>query len=196
MQATARRTAEARRRRRPRARDVRAPVTVSGPGPLDRARPGPLSGELELRPDGQGGVETVNAVGLDDYVRGVVAAEMPASWAPQALEAQAVAARTYAITTTVGAADYDLYDDTRSQMYGGVGAETPATDGAVAATSRPDRHLRRHGPRSPTSSPAPAATPRTSRTCGRALLRSRGCVASPTPTTTPAAIPTTAGAHR
>ena len=42
---------------------------------------------------------TVNAVGLDDYVRGVVTAEMPASWPQQALDAQAVAARTYAITS-------------------------------------------------------------------------------------------------
>jgi stage II sporulation protein D len=80
-------------------------------------------------------VQTVNAVGLDDYVRGVVAAEMSSSWAAAALEAQAVAARTYAITATVGAADYDLYSDTRSQMYGGVSAETPATNAAVAATA-------------------------------------------------------------
>ena len=80
-------------------------------------------------------MQTVNAVGLDDYVRGVVAAEMPSSWATEALEAQAVAARTYAITTTVGGTGYDLYSDTRSQMYGGVEAETPSTDAAVAATS-------------------------------------------------------------
>ena len=79
-------------------------------------------------------MQTVNAVGLDDYVRGVVAAEMPSSWAAAALEAQAVAARTYAITTDVGGNGYDLYPDTRSQMYGGVEAETPATDAAVAAT--------------------------------------------------------------
>src|SRR6185437_2187913 len=52
-----------------------------------------------------------------------------------ALDAQAVAARTYAITTTVGGNGYDLYPDTRSQMYGGVKAETPSTDAAVAATS-------------------------------------------------------------
>jgi stage II sporulation protein D len=114
---------------------LRAPVTASGSGPLTVPGHGRYRGQLQLRPDGQGGVETVNAVALDDYVRGVVAAEMPAGWAAQALEAQAVAARTYAITTTVGAAGYDLYDDTRSQMYGGVGAETPATDAAVAATS-------------------------------------------------------------
>ena len=40
-------------------------------------------------------------VGLDDYVRGVVAAEMPSAWSMQALEAQAIAARTYAITATI-----------------------------------------------------------------------------------------------
>ena len=59
---------------------------------------------------------------------------MPSSWAAQALDAQAIAARTYAITTTVGATGYNLYDDTRSQVYGGVAAETPATNAAVAAT--------------------------------------------------------------
>ncbi len=68
---------------------------------------------------------------------------MPSSWAPQALEAQAVAARTYAITTSVQGNGFDLYDDTRSQMYGGVGAETAATNAAVAGDQRPDRHLRR-----------------------------------------------------
>jgi stage II sporulation protein D len=59
---------------------------------------------------------------------------MPASWSTQALEAQAVAARTYAITTSVQGNGYGLYSDTRSQMYKGVAAETSATDAAVAAT--------------------------------------------------------------
>jgi stage II sporulation protein D len=111
-----------------------APVTVTGSGPLTLAGVGRYRGALELRPDGSGGVETVNAVGLDDYVRGVVAGEMPASWALAALEVQAVAARTFAITNHVGGSAYDLYSDTRSQVYGGVGEETAATDAAVAAT--------------------------------------------------------------
>jgi stage II sporulation protein D len=64
----------------------------------------------------------------------VVADEIPASWSAQALEAQAVAARTYAITTSVNGNGYTLYSDSRSQMYGGVAAETPSTDAAVAAT--------------------------------------------------------------
>ena len=109
-------------------------VTVTGPGPLTVPGLGSYRGSLQFSP-AAGGVQTVNAVGLDDYVRGVVAAEMPSSWATAALEAQAVAARTYAITTTVGGNGYDLYSDTRSQMYGGVKAETPSTDAAVAATS-------------------------------------------------------------
>jgi stage II sporulation protein D len=111
------------------------PLRVSGNGPLSLAGVGVYRGSLELRPDGAGGIETVNAVGLDDYVRGVVSAEVPASWASSALEAQAIAAQTYAITTGVGAATYDLYPDTRSQVYRGVAAETPSTDAAVAATA-------------------------------------------------------------
>jgi SpoIID/LytB domain protein len=111
-----------------------APLTVSGPAPLTVPGHGTYRGSLVFS-SSAGGIQTVNAVGLDDYVRGVVAAEMPASWATAALEAQAVAARTYAITASVGGDGYDLYDDTRSQMYGGVGAETPSTNAAVAATS-------------------------------------------------------------
>jgi stage II sporulation protein D len=106
--------------------DPAAPLTVTGLGSY--------RGSLQFTPSGAG-VQTVNAVGLDDYVRGVVSAEMPSSWAPAALEAQAVAARTYAITTTVDGNGYDLYPDTRSQMYGGVKAETSSTDAAVSATS-------------------------------------------------------------
>jgi stage II sporulation protein D len=110
-----------------------APLTVAAPGPLTVPGLGSYRGSLQFSP-AAGGVQTVDAVGLDDYVRGVVAAEMPSSWATAALEAQAVAARTYAITTTVGGSGYDLYSDTRSQMYAGVKAETPSTNAAVAAT--------------------------------------------------------------
>ena len=58
-------------------------------------------------------------------------------WPAEALKAQAVAARTYAVTTSAGATTdgFDQYADTRSQMYGGVAAEAPSTDAAVAATA-------------------------------------------------------------
>lgn len=110
-----------------------APLTVTGAGPLTLAGVGRYRGSLQFRAAG-GGVETVNALSLDDYVRGVVAAEMPSSWSPQALEAQAVAARTFAITSHVGGAAFDVYSDTRSQAYRGVAAETRSTNAAVAAT--------------------------------------------------------------
>ena len=112
-----------------------APLSVGGPGPLTLAGHGQYRGWLEFRPAGAGSsVQTVNALHLEDYVRGVVSYEMPSSWSAEALKTQAVAARTYAITSSVGGNGYQLYADTRSQMYGGVAAETPSTDGAVAAT--------------------------------------------------------------
>jgi stage II sporulation protein D len=112
-----------------------APLTATGPSPLSLAGLGAYRGSLEFRPNGSSGVYTVDVVGVDDYVRGVIAAEMPSSWAPEALKAQAVAARTYAITSDVAGTFYNLYPDTRSQMYRGVSAETAATDAAVSATS-------------------------------------------------------------
>jgi stage II sporulation protein D len=111
-----------------------APLTATGPGPLSLASVGTYHGALEFRPDGAGGVETIDVVALDDYVRGVIGAEIPSSWPEQALEAQAVAARTYALTSDAGGSTFGLYADTRSQMYGGVGAETPQTAAAVDAT--------------------------------------------------------------
>jgi SpoIID/LytB domain protein len=78
----------------------------------------------------------IDHVAVDDYLRGVIPAEMPSSWPAQALRAQAIAARSYAlhrIHPTTGT--YDLYDDTRSQVYRGRKAETTATNAAVAATS-------------------------------------------------------------
>jgi stage II sporulation protein D len=112
-----------------------APLTVSGAGPLRLAGQGSFDGSLLFRPAGGANVQTVEAVSLEDYIRGVVPDEVSASWPAQALEAQAVAARTYAITNDVGGADYMVYDDTRSQAYGGAGAETAATNAAVAATA-------------------------------------------------------------
>jgi stage II sporulation protein D len=77
----------------------------------------------------------VRKVPLETYVRGVVGAEMPASWPEAALEAQAVASRTYALTDHAGGAHFDVYADTRSQLYLGTKAQTAQTDAAVAATA-------------------------------------------------------------
>jgi len=79
-------------------------------------------------------VNVVNTVALDQYLRGVVPAEMPVSWPKEALRAQVIAARSYAfkeLNPTTGT--YDMFDDTRSQIYRGIGAERPATDALIAA---------------------------------------------------------------
>jgi SpoIID/LytB domain protein len=77
----------------------------------------------------------VHKIALETYVRGVVAAEVSASWPLAALEAQAVASRTYALTAHAGGSKFDVYSDTRSQVYRGVAAQTPQTDAAVKATA-------------------------------------------------------------
>ena len=78
---------------------------------------------------------TVVRVPLERYVRGVVSAEMPSSWPLAALEAQAIASRTYALTSHAGGSRFDVYADTRSQVYKGAAAETSQTNTAVAATA-------------------------------------------------------------
>jgi SpoIID/LytB domain protein len=77
----------------------------------------------------------VRPVPLEQYVRGVVAAEVSADWPMAALEAQAVASRTYALTAHAGGSRFDVYPDTRSQMYLGKAGETARTNAAVAATA-------------------------------------------------------------
>ncbi|HTD09330.1 MAG TPA: SpoIID/LytB domain-containing protein [Solirubrobacteraceae bacterium] len=77
-------------------------------------------------------------VPLERYVRGVVSAEMPSNWPLAALEAQAIASRTYALTSDAGGARFDVYSDTRSQVYESPPtptAETATTNTAVAATA-------------------------------------------------------------
>jgi SpoIID/LytB domain protein len=114
-----------------------APLEVASAtgGVLALGGSGTYRGRLEFRPDVFGGVNAVNAVSLEDYVAGVVSRESPSSWPLEALKAQAVAARTYAVTTSKAGAGFDQYADTRSQVYGGVAAETASTNQAVAATS-------------------------------------------------------------
>lgn len=90
-------------------------------------------GKLVVGVDGKL-LDVVNVVGLESYVKGVVPAEMPANWSPEALKAQAVAARSYALANLAKGRSFDLYGDGRSQVYGGVAAETPATNADVDAT--------------------------------------------------------------
>jgi SpoIID/LytB domain protein len=79
--------------------------------------------------------DTVNVLPIEHYVRGVIAAEMPASWAPEALKAQAVAARTYGVRSMSASRYYDICSTTACQVYGGASRETASTDAAARATS-------------------------------------------------------------
>jgi stage II sporulation protein D len=79
------------------------------------------------------GLQVINQLGLEDYVKGVVANEVPSSWPAEALRAQAVVARSYGIATE-RSGSFDHYDDTRSQVYGGVVAEQASATKAVAKT--------------------------------------------------------------
>jgi stage II sporulation protein D len=113
-----------------------APLQVAGAGGSVRlGGSGSYRGALEFRPGTFGGVNAINAVSLEQYVAGVISRESPASWPLEALKAQAVAARTYAITTSKSGAGFDHYPDTRSQVYGGIAAETASTNQAVAGTA-------------------------------------------------------------
>jgi stage II sporulation protein D len=96
---------------------------------------GRYRGSLEVRAGTFGGLTAVNALSLDNYIQGVIVGEMPTSWPQQALEAQAIVARSYALTTDAGGAVFDQYPDTRSQMYYGMSRETSGTNQAVQSTA-------------------------------------------------------------
>jgi stage II sporulation protein D len=136
---------------------LRAGVQALGPGlkiklavgKKLKALPGPLlfspgSGALSLGGRAYRGslrvkrvgarLQVVNVVGLEPYLWGVVPSEMPERWPAEALAAQAVCARTYALAH-LHKGDFDLYSDTRSQVYGGVAAEAQSATDAVNETA-------------------------------------------------------------
>ena len=80
---------------------------------------------------------TVNVLSMDDYVKGVVPREMPASWDPDAVRSQAVAARTYAAFDRAAhpTRSYQTCDTTSCQVYGGLGSEDSRSNAAVVATA-------------------------------------------------------------
>ena len=104
------------------------------PGPWEVARRR-YRGRLELRA-AAGRVVVVNAVELEDYVAATVGGEMPASWPEQALRAQAVATRTYALHQRQRRAGdaWDVRATEQSQVYRGIESETPSTRRAAEAT--------------------------------------------------------------
>ena len=84
-----------------------------------------------------GSLVLVNNLEIDDYIRGVVPAEMPSSWEYEAHKAQAIAARSYALANLGkrGSYGFDLKDTPEDQAYNGASAETLQTNKAVEETS-------------------------------------------------------------
>ncbi len=93
------------------------------------------AGTLELHAQ-EGKVLVVNYVPLEQYVAGVVPCEMPTSFKPHALRAQAVAARTHALYMLLRSKEriYDVWATTASQVYGGTTRGNATTTAAVRDT--------------------------------------------------------------
>ena len=93
-------------------------------------------GSLVLHAHGASQVDTVNVLSIEDYLRGVVPAEMPFHWPAAALQAQAVAARGYAFTGLRPQHPmWDIDDTPNHQAYAGANHETDSTNAAVDATA-------------------------------------------------------------
>jgi SpoIID/LytB domain protein len=107
-------------------------------------------GSVRLNATGAASLEVVNHVPMEQYLRGVVPQEVSSSWAPAALRAQAVAARSYALAVRSASGTADLCDTTQCQVYAGLAARTAGgaesavtratTDAAIAATARIARY--------------------------------------------------------
>ncbi len=109
-------------------------LQTSGSSVLVNGRP--YGGRLRLIPEG-GGLRVVNHVGLETYIGAVVGAEMPSSWSLEALRAQAVAARSYALAHMARPANrhWHLGDTTRWQAYKGLSSSNERTRQAAASTA-------------------------------------------------------------
>ena len=97
----------------------------------------PYRGRYRFVPTPQGSFDVVNDVHIDGYLKSVVSKELLWNWHAEAYRAQAIVARTYALYESAASSrgHYDLNDDVRSQVYGGMKAETAKSRDAVDATA-------------------------------------------------------------
>jgi SpoIID/LytB domain protein len=111
-------------------------LRAAGTGTIEIAGVGTYRGALETVPteSDAGALNVVNALALEQYVKGVMPNEVPPSWPAEELKAQALAVRSIALTGAVGGNGFDLYSDTRSQVYEGLESEYAQTNAAVDAT--------------------------------------------------------------
>ncbi|MBS1861546.1 MAG: SpoIID/LytB domain-containing protein [Actinobacteria bacterium] len=104
-------------------------------GVINIAGMGRYRGALETLVNESGELNVVNALSVDNYVKGVIPNESPPSWPMAELKAQAVASRSFALTGGVGGDGFDLYSDTRSQVYKGLESEYTTSDEAEEQTA-------------------------------------------------------------
>ncbi len=111
-------------------------LRAAGKGSIEIAGLGRFRGALETVPteEAAGSLNVVNALTVDNYVKGVIPNESPPSWPMAQLQAQALAARSFALTGLVGGNGFDLYDDTRSQVYEGLESEYKTSNEAADST--------------------------------------------------------------
>jgi stage II sporulation protein D len=111
-------------------------LRAAGQGKIEIAGLGTYRGALETVPteSDSGALNVVNALAVDQYVKGVVPNESPPSWPEEELKAQAIASRSFALTGGVDGNGFDLYADTRSQVYKGLESEYANTNAVTRAT--------------------------------------------------------------
>lgn len=104
-----------------------SPLTVNGKS---------YRGKLRVTLSSGGGLDFVNVLPVEKYLYGVVPLEMPSQWPSEALKAQAIASRSYALYQKVKNRDreYDVRATTSSQVYGGIAVENERTNRAVDET--------------------------------------------------------------
>jgi stage II sporulation protein D len=111
-------------------------LRAAGAGKVEIADLGTYRGALEIVPTESDprALNVVNALAVEQYVKGVLPNEVPPSWPTAELKAQAVASRSFALTAGVGGNGFDLYSDTRSQVYEGMESESTRTNEAADST--------------------------------------------------------------
>jgi len=111
-------------------------LRAAGAGTIAIAGLGTYRGALEVVPTKSDprSLNAINALTVDKYVMGVIPNESPPSWPMAELRAQAIASRSFALTGGVGGNGFDLYADTRSQVYEGLESETERSNEAAEST--------------------------------------------------------------
>ena len=112
------------------------PVRVKSAGGVIRVNGRGYRGWVEIRKKSNGLLLVINDLDIEDYLQGVIGAEIPPDWAFEALKAQAIASRTYALyqKRTAGNRPYHILATVDSQVYSGSRGEHPKTVRAVRET--------------------------------------------------------------